>query len=185
MHDIDTFEKVYGEIHVVEDLNKNLLQLSVAGHKSKPVLSRGVYTNENFANGKFVFAVYGRNGNDVVVSVLGTDDSITVEIEHDNIEYDNSKTKNSIRSILTQMAVMRDEVVNDIITYFYQNNIVYDIPCVIENPTDTMAGGITIGQIRKGLAVEMTDEYEHSSYRVEDLDDETLIRLWDWIKWGE
>lgn len=185
MHDIDTFEKVYGEVHVVEDLNKNLLQFSVAGKKSKPVLSRGVYTYETFPMDKFVFSVRGNNGRDVTVSVLGTDDSITVEIEHSNIEYDNAKTKNSISSILTQMAVMRDEVVKDIIVYFHQNNIVYDVPCFIENPTHRKEGGITIGQIRKGRAVEMTDEYEHASYPVEDLDDETLIRLWDWIKWDK
>ena len=27
-------------------------------------------------------------------------------------------------------------------------------------------------------------DFEGSGYRIEQLDDETLIRLWDWIEWG-
>lgn len=44
------------------------------------------------------------------------------------------------------------------IAYFSQVDINFKLPCIIENPYDTMAGGIAIKGIRKGVAIE--EEYD-------------------------
>lgn len=86
---------------------------------------------------------------------------------------------------LKELEVLRKEVVNNIIDYFKQNTIVFKYPCIIENPVDTLAGGITITQIRKGQAIEATDEYEVNLYDVSTFDDNTLLRLYEWEQVGQ
>lgn len=88
--------------------------------------------------------------------------------------------KNNINKQLKELQTLRDSIVQDIITYFKTNTIIFNYPCVIENPVDTMAGGITITQIRKGEAIEATDEYEVNVYDVSTFDDNTLLRLYEW-----
>lgn len=92
--------------------------------------------------------------------------------------------KDKIDKSLSHLNMLRDEVVKDIIEYFNKNNVIFKYPCVIENPTDTMLGGITITQIRKGQAIEATNDYEHASYDVSELDDDTLLRLYEWKQFG-
>lgn len=93
--------------------------------------------------------------------------------------------KSDIDKKLKELAVLREEVVNNIVDYFKQNTVVFKYPCVIENPVDTMIGGITITQIRKGQAIEATDEYEVNAYDVSTFDDNTLLRLYDWEQFGQ
>ena len=93
--------------------------------------------------------------------------------------------KDKIDKSLSHLNMLRDEVVKDIIEYFNKNNVIFKYPCVIENPTDTMLGGITITQIRKGQAIEATDEYELNAYDVSLYDDNTLLRLYEWEQSGQ
>lgn len=92
--------------------------------------------------------------------------------------------KSNINNRLKELQTLRSSIVQDIITYFKTNTIIYKHPCVIENPTDTMAGGITITQIRKGEAIEATEEYEINSYDISSFDDATLLRLYEWEQNG-
>lgn len=94
-------------------------------------------------------------------------------------------SKQDIDKQLEELEVLRSEVVQKIIAYFQQNTIVFKYPCVIENPTDTMLGGITITQIRKGQAIEATDDYELNSYDVSFYDDNTILRLYEWEQSGQ
>ena len=93
--------------------------------------------------------------------------------------------KNNIDNRLKELHTLRNSIVQDIITYFKTNTIIFKYPCVIENPTDTMIGGITITQIRKGEAIEATEEYELNSYDVALFDDNTLLRLYEWEQTGQ
>lgn len=93
--------------------------------------------------------------------------------------------KNDIDKKLKELTALREEVVNNIIDYFKQNIFVFKQPCIIENPVDTLEGGITITQIRKGQAIEATDEYEVNAYDVSTFDDNTLLRLYDWEQVGQ
>lgn len=50
-------------------------------------------------------------------------------------------------------------------------------------------GGGCLGEFnlivdRKGVAIEDVDDGDGRRYHINQLDDETLIRLWDWIEWG-
>lgn len=184
---LEEFYVKYDVVKIVIDDTKHLLQFHIGNYTSKPVVVNRASTifNDNFEVNGVVFNLRCMTWNGYMnVFVQGTSDEVNVPVEKGNIEYNKGASACNIRETLTEMALMREQVVRDIIAYFSQVDITYRHPCVIENPVDSMAGGITITGIRNGQAIEGTDEYEHCSYDVEQLDDETLIRLWDWIEWG-
>lgn len=177
----------YDEVKVVIDLNKNLMQFHIGNFVSKPVFVRtySVCIYELFEVKGVLFSVHGFDiKGDIKVSVQGTNDTVEVPIEHSNIDYDTKGSSDSICELLDKMSSIRDKVVREIIAYFSQVEITYKHPCIIENPNDTMAGGIAIKGIRKGVAIEDVDDGDGKRYHIHQLDDETLIRLWDWIEWG-
>lgn len=177
----------YDEVKVVIDLNKNLMQFHIGNFVSKPVFVRtdNVCIYELFEVKGVLFSVHGFDiKGDIKVSVIGTNDEVEVPIENSNIDYDTKGSSDSICELLDKMSSIRDKVVREIITYFSQVDITYKHPCIIENPNDTTAGGIAIKGIRKGVAIEDVDDGEGSYYNIDQLDDMSLIRLWDWIEWG-
>lgn len=178
------FEMKYGKVEVVADLNKHLVQLTIGSYKGLPQYNlTDMITVVYMLADKTSYSIVGSMKGEAVVSVvsvLPAVDNVRVKVKHANIEYNNTLAKSVIDSQLAELTALKDSVVTKIITYFMQNTIVFKHPCVIENPTDTMAGGITITQIRKGQAIEATNEYEHASYDVSDLDDVSLLRLYDW-----
>ena len=177
----------YDEVKVVIDLNKNLMQFHMGNFVSKPVFVRTdtVCIYELFEVKGVLFSVHGFDVEEhITVSVIGTNDKVEVPIENSNIDYDTKGSSDSICERLDKMSSIRDKVVREIIAYFSQVDITYKHPCIIENPNDAMAGGVAIKGIRKGVAIEDVDDCEGSYYDIDQLDDETLIRLWDWIEWG-
>ena len=175
------FEMKYGKVEVVADLNKHLVQLTIGSYKGLPQYNlTDMVTVVYMLADKTSYSIVGSMKGEAVVSVLPAVDNVRVKVKHANIEYNNTLAKSVIDSQLAELTALKDSVVTKIITYFMQNTIVFKHPCVIENPTDTMAGGITITQIRKGQAIEATNEYEHASYDVIDLDDVSLLRLYEW-----
>lgn len=175
------FETKYGKVEVVADLKKHLVQLTIGSYQGLPQYNlTDMITLVYKLADKTSYSIVGSIKGEAVVSVLPAVDNVRVKVKHANIEYNNKLATSVIDSQLAELTALRDSVVTKIITYFTQNTIVFKHPCVIENPTDTMAGGITITQIRKGRAIEATDEYEHASYDISDLDDVSLLRLYEW-----
>ena len=183
---LQEFYKKYDEVKVVIDLNKNLMQFHIGNFVSKPVFVRtvNVCIYELFEVDGVLFNVEGFDiKGDIKVSVQGTNDEVEVPIENSNIGYDTKDSKKSICEMLDKMSSIECKVIREIIAYFSQVDINYRLPCIIENPDDTMAGGIAIKGIRKGLAIEDVDGCDGGYYDVALLDNATLIRLWDWTSW--
>lgn len=179
------FETKYGKVEVVADLKKNLVQLTIGSYQGLPQHNLTDMISVFYKlTDKTSYSIVGSIKGEAVVSVLPAVDNVRVKVKHDNIEYNNKLAKSVIDSQLAELTALKDSVVTKIITYFTQNIIVFKYPCVIENPTYTMAGGITITQIRKGHAIEATNDYEHASYNVSDLDDVSLLRLYEWKQFG-
>lgn len=179
------FETKYGKVEVVADLKKNLVQLTIGSYQGLPQHNLTDMISVFYKlTDKTSYSIVGSIKGEAVVSVLPAVDNVRVKVKHDNIEYNNKLAKSVIDSQLAELTALKDSVITKIITYFMQNIIVFKYPCVIENPTDTMAGGITITQIRKGHAIEATNDYEHASYNVSDLDDVSLLRLYEWQQFG-
>lgn len=184
---LQEFYNKYDEVKVVIDLNKRLMQFRISNIVSKPVFVRtdNVCIYELFEVKGVLFCVHGFDTKgDITVSVQGTNDKVEVHIENSSIDYDIKSSSESIRELLDKMSSIRDKVIREIIAYFSQVDINFKLPCIIENPDDTMAGGIAIKGIRKGVAIEDADDGGYNYYDIELLDDETLIRLWDWMSWG-
>lgn len=184
---LQEFYNKYGKVKVVIDLNKNLMQFHIGNFVSKPVFVRtvNVCIYELFEVDGVLFSVEGFDiKGDIKVFVQGTNDEVEVPIENSNIDYDTKDSKKSICEMLDKMSSIECEVIREIIAYFSQVDINFKLPCIIENPDDTMAGGIAIKGIRKGVAIEDVDDCEGSYYDVKLLDNATLIRLWDWTSWG-
>lgn len=178
---LQDFETKYGKVEVVADLKKHLVQLTIGSYQGLPQYNlTDMITVVYKLSDKTSYSIVGSMKDEAVVSVLPAVDNVRVKVKHANIEYNNKLAQSVIDSQLAELTALKDSVVTKIITYFMQNTIVFKHPCVIENPTDTMAGGITITQIRKGQAIEATNEYEHASYDVSDLDDVSLLRLYEW-----
>lgn len=180
------FYNKYDEVKVVVDLNKRLMQFHIGNFVSKPVFVRtdNVCFYELFEVKGVLFCVHGfAIKGRATVFVQGTNDEVEVPIENSSIDYDTKDSHESICELLDKMSSIRDKVVRDIVAYFSQADITYRLPCIIENPDDTMAGGIAIKGIRKGVAIEYADDCEGSCYNIERLNDETIIRLWDWMSW--
>lgn len=183
---LQEFYKKYDEVKVVIDLNKNLMQFHIGNFVSKPVFVRtvNVCIYELFEVDGVLFSVEGFDiKGDIKVSVQGTNDEVEVPIENSNIDYDTKDSKKSICEMLDKMSSIECKVIREIIAYFSQVDINYRLPCIIENPDDTTAGGIAIKGIRKGLAIEDVDGCDGRYYDVALLDNATLIRLWDWTSW--
>lgn len=181
------FYNKYDEVKVVIDLNKNLMQFHIGNFVSKPrfVRTDNVCIYELFEVEGVLFSVHGFDAEGhITVSVQGTNDKVEVRIENSNIDYDTKDSKKSICEMLDKMSSIRCKVIREIIAYFSQVDINFKLPCIIENPDDTMAGGIAIKGIRKVVAIEDADDGGYNYYDIELLDDETLIRLWDWMSWG-
>lgn len=184
MHDIETFEKKYGRIRVVVDMNKDLLQLHIGTEKSA-IYYVGNYNHVHqtipMRKGKECLVEVWGTTDSVSVRICGTDDIITLDVEHDNINYVHSLEKKFIDDVLAKVTLYKEQLAQSIVTYFNRVNVVFHLPCIIENPVDTMAGGIAIKEVRNGRAVIDEEETVHSSYELADLDDDTIIRLYDWV----
>ena len=184
---LQEFYNKYDEVKVVIDLNKRLMQFRISNIVSKPVFVRTdhVCIYELFEVKGVLFCVHGFDTKgDITVSVQGTDDKVEVHIDNSSIDYNTKASSESIRELLDKMSSIRCKVISEIIAYFSQVDINFKLPCIIENPDDTMAGGIAIKCIREGVAIEDADDGGYNYYNIERLDDETLIRLWDWMSWG-
>lgn len=181
MHDIETFEKQYGRIKVTVDMNKDLLQVKVGTIKSA-IYYVGNYNHlhQTIPVKDLLLEVWGTTDS-VSVRVCGTDDVITLDVEHDNIMYVHSLEKKFIDDVLAKVTLYKEQLAQTIVTYFNRTNVVFHLPCIIENPEDTMAGGIAIKEVRNGRAVIDEEETVHSSYELADLDDDTIIRLYEWV----
>lgn len=172
--------KKQGKLKIVVDDTKQLMKLCVDKEETIPMFIKNKFFSHTFniANKNiFVLCVDGKTAR---VEILGVDNEvINIDITKDNIEYNITTAKGNIEKIFYKYYMVQDTLVLNLITFFKQNDIVFKYPCIIENTDDTLAGGIKIQSIKKGVVIEDKEE-GNNTWDITDLNDWSIVNLYRW-----
>lgn len=170
-----------GKIKVVVDDKKHLMKLCIGKEETTPMFTKDKFFRYSFINFAHKnISVLCLDGKTVRVEILGVDNEvINIDATKGDIEYNKTIAKGSIDKVLYDYYRVQDRLVEEIITFFKLNDVVFKHPCIIENPDDTLVGGIKIQSIQGGVVIEYEEE-GHNSWDITELDDWSIVKLYRW-----